>query len=115
VSESLAEELAELPKLNRSQLQAKWRPALKQSPPSHLRKQLLVPPPTPEVNFIGSCRIGSIWARFRTKSIRTRACTKQLWIEIMGEGASEAQREQPCSTPWNKRQRTERVERFALR
>jgi hypothetical protein len=43
VSDSLAEELAELPKLNRIQLRTKWRSALKQSPPSHLRKQFLVP------------------------------------------------------------------------
>ena len=39
----LAAEIAELPTLNRAQLQAKWRLVLKQSAPSHLRKQLLVP------------------------------------------------------------------------
>jgi hypothetical protein len=43
VSDRLAEELAKLPKLNRAQLRAEWHSALKQSPPSHLRKQLLVP------------------------------------------------------------------------
>jgi hypothetical protein len=43
VSDRLAEELAELPKLNRTQLQAKWCSALKQSRPPHPRKQLLVP------------------------------------------------------------------------
>lgn len=40
---SLADEIAELPSLNRAQLQAKWRSALKKEPPAHLRKQLLVP------------------------------------------------------------------------
>lgn len=43
MSDGLAEEISELPKLSRGELQAKWRAALKQSPPSHLRKQLLVP------------------------------------------------------------------------
>jgi hypothetical protein len=43
VSETLAEEIAELPRLNRAQLRAKWRSDLKKEPPPHLRKQLLVP------------------------------------------------------------------------
>jgi len=43
VSESLEAEIAELPTLNRAQLRAKWRSALKKEPPSHLRKQMLVP------------------------------------------------------------------------
>lgn len=41
--DTLAEEIAELPRLNRAQLRAKWRSALKKEPPAHLRKQLLVP------------------------------------------------------------------------
>jgi hypothetical protein len=43
VSDSLFNEIAELPNLNRAQLRAKWQSALKKAPPSHLRKQLLVP------------------------------------------------------------------------
>jgi hypothetical protein len=41
--DTLAQQIEALPKMNRAQLQAKWREILKQSPPSHLRKQLLVP------------------------------------------------------------------------
>lgn len=43
MSDALADEIAELPKLNRAQLRAKWRDVLKKEPPAHLRKQLLVP------------------------------------------------------------------------
>jgi hypothetical protein len=43
VSETLEVEIAALPKMNIAQLQAKWRQALKQAPPPHIRKQLLVP------------------------------------------------------------------------
>jgi hypothetical protein len=43
VSERLEREIAVLPNLNISQLQAKWRQSLKQDPPPHVRKQLLVP------------------------------------------------------------------------
>jgi hypothetical protein len=43
VSDILADEIAKLPTLNREQLRAKWRTALKQPAPPHLRKQLLVP------------------------------------------------------------------------
>jgi hypothetical protein len=43
VSERLEVEIAALPKLNLAQLQAKWRRDLKQAPPHHVRKQLLVP------------------------------------------------------------------------
>ena len=43
MSDALAGEIAELPKLNRAQLRAKWRSALKKEPPPHLRKQMLVP------------------------------------------------------------------------
>jgi len=43
VSDTLSEEIAELPRLNRAQLRAKWRSALKKDPPPHLRKQILVP------------------------------------------------------------------------
>jgi len=43
VSEALEGEIAALPKMNLAQLQAKWRRALKQAPPPHVRKQLLVP------------------------------------------------------------------------
>ena len=43
MSDTLAEEIAELPKLNRAQLSAKWRSALKKDPPAHLRKQILMP------------------------------------------------------------------------
>jgi hypothetical protein len=47
VSDSLADQIAELPKMTRAELQAKWRLALKQAPPPHLDKPLLVPlPPT---------------------------------------------------------------------
>ena len=43
VSEALEREIAELPNLNLAQLRAKWRERLKQPPPNHVRKQLLVP------------------------------------------------------------------------
>ena len=43
MSDILAEEIAELPELNQAQLRAKWQSRLKQQPPGHLRKQLLVP------------------------------------------------------------------------
>jgi hypothetical protein len=43
VSDALADEIARLPMLTRDQLRAKWRTALKQPAPPHLRKQLLVP------------------------------------------------------------------------
>ncbi|MGB9408721.1 MAG: DUF2924 domain-containing protein [Terracidiphilus sp.] len=43
MSERLEVEIAALPKMNLAQLQAKWRRVLKQAPPSHIRKQLLVP------------------------------------------------------------------------
>jgi hypothetical protein len=43
VFDSLADEIAKLPTLTREQLRAKWRSALKQPAPPHLRKQLLVP------------------------------------------------------------------------
>ncbi len=43
MSERLEVEIAALPKMNIAQLQAKWRQALKQAPPPHVRKQLLVP------------------------------------------------------------------------
>ena len=40
---TLADEITELPKLSRAQLRTKWRSVLKKEPPTHLRKQLLVP------------------------------------------------------------------------
>ena len=43
MSATLADEIAALPRLNRSQLRMKWRDVLKKEPPAHLRKQLLVP------------------------------------------------------------------------
>jgi hypothetical protein len=43
VSETLESEIAALPKMSIGQLQAKWRRDLKQAPPPHIRKQLLVP------------------------------------------------------------------------
>lgn len=43
MSDTLADEIAKLPTLPREQLRAKWRAALKQPAPPHLRKQLLVP------------------------------------------------------------------------
>jgi hypothetical protein len=43
VSDTLEVEIAALPKMNLAQLQAKWRRVLKQAPPPHIRKQLLVP------------------------------------------------------------------------
>jgi hypothetical protein len=43
VSDTLAGEIAGLPKLNRTQLRAKWRHVLKKEAPAHLRKQILVP------------------------------------------------------------------------
>lgn len=41
--DTLADEIAALPRLNRAQLRTKWRDVLKKEPPAHLRKQLLVP------------------------------------------------------------------------
>ena len=41
--ETLEREIAALPEMNLAELQAKWRSALKQAPPPHVRKQLLVP------------------------------------------------------------------------
>ena len=43
MSETLELEIAALPKMDIAQLQAKWRVSLKQAPPPHVRKQLLVP------------------------------------------------------------------------
>jgi hypothetical protein len=43
VFETLEREIAALPEMNLAELQAKWRSALKQTPPPHVRKQLLVP------------------------------------------------------------------------
>ena len=43
MSEQLEREIAALPSMNLAQLQAKWRQKLKESPPPHVRKQLLVP------------------------------------------------------------------------
>lgn len=43
MSDSLDNEIASLPSLTRSQLQAKWRSRLKKEPPAHLEKPLLVP------------------------------------------------------------------------
>ena len=43
MSETLEGEIVALPKMNLAQLQAKWRRDLKQAPPPHVRKQLLVP------------------------------------------------------------------------
>jgi hypothetical protein len=43
VSEALEREIAALPAMSLPEIQAKWRQRLKESPPSHLRKQLLVP------------------------------------------------------------------------
>ena len=43
MSKSLEEEIAELPNLNRAQLRAIWRSALKKEPPAHLCKPLFVP------------------------------------------------------------------------
>ena len=43
MTDSLESEIAELPKMSRDQLRAKWRLALGQIAPSHLRKPLLVP------------------------------------------------------------------------
>ena len=41
--DTLAEEIAALPTMNRAQLQAKWLASLKRPAPYHLRKQMLVP------------------------------------------------------------------------
>jgi Protein of unknown function (DUF2924) len=41
--DALAQQIEALPKMNRAQLQAKWREILRQPAPAHLRKQLLVP------------------------------------------------------------------------
>ena len=43
MSDTLEVEIAALPKMNLTQLQAKWRRALKKAPPPHIRKPLLVP------------------------------------------------------------------------
>jgi len=43
VSEALEREIAGLPKMNIAELRAKWRSRLKQPPPAHIRKQLMVP------------------------------------------------------------------------
>lgn len=43
MSETLEREIAALPKMNITELRAKWRRDLKQAPPPHVRKQLLVP------------------------------------------------------------------------
>jgi hypothetical protein len=43
VSITLEEEIASLPKLSKAELQAKWREKLKQAPPPHLNKPILVP------------------------------------------------------------------------
>ncbi len=43
MSDTLAEEIRRLPQLDRTQLRVMWRSRLKQEPPAHLRKQLLVP------------------------------------------------------------------------
>jgi Protein of unknown function (DUF2924) len=43
VSEALEREIAALPKMNIHELRAKWRSRLKQPPPAHVRKQLMVP------------------------------------------------------------------------
>ena len=42
MSESLELEIAALPKMNINELRAKWRSRLKQPPPAHIRKQLMV-------------------------------------------------------------------------
>ena len=43
MSAGLEDEIAELPKLSRAELQARWRSRLRKEPPTHLRKQLMVP------------------------------------------------------------------------
>lgn len=43
MSTTLEVEIAALPAMNIAQLQAKWRSTLKEAPPPHIRKQLLVP------------------------------------------------------------------------
>ena len=43
MSEILEREIAALPEMNIAQLRVKWRQRLKEAPPSHVRKQLLVP------------------------------------------------------------------------
>ena len=43
MSEMLEREIAALPKMNITELRAKWRRDLKQAPPPHVRKQLVVP------------------------------------------------------------------------
>jgi Protein of unknown function (DUF2924) len=43
VSETLEREITALPKMNIAELRAKWRSRLKQPPPAHVRKQLMVP------------------------------------------------------------------------
>lgn len=40
--DTLSEEIAELPRLNRAQPREKSRSALKKGPPPHLRQQILV-------------------------------------------------------------------------
>jgi Protein of unknown function (DUF2924) len=43
VSEELEADIQALPKMNINELRAKWKSALKQQPPLHIRKQLMVP------------------------------------------------------------------------
>jgi hypothetical protein len=43
VSEELEADIQALPKVNINELRAKWKSALKQQPPLHIRKQLMVP------------------------------------------------------------------------
>src|ERR1700730_14585385 len=43
VSIALEEEIASLPALSKAELLKKWRERLKQAPPSHLNKPILVP------------------------------------------------------------------------
>jgi hypothetical protein len=43
VSEMLEREIAALPAMNIAQLRVMWQQRLKEAPPSHVRKQLLVP------------------------------------------------------------------------
>jgi hypothetical protein len=43
VSVTLEEEIASLPELSKAELLTKWREMLKQAPPSHLNKPILVP------------------------------------------------------------------------
>lgn len=43
MSESLEREIAALPKMNIHELRTRWRSRLKEPPPVHIRKQLMVP------------------------------------------------------------------------